>query len=156
MSGPNPTPPADRLDASAVTRLLQLGLDGPRRPVDALIDRLDASGGGAWLDRSLERLGVGHSAEAADAVRAMSVADLSAFKDRAKIAMRDAIGEDDRLCGLLGYMLSLAGALAVHGTSISSRGAIEQQSVLLDLGAALPGTLGELVADGAMRVQADA
>lgn len=130
---------ADRLGEGTITRLFQLGLSGPRRPVDALIDRLGAPDAAAWLERTMDRAPRVGELEPAGAVLGGADADtLSRVKNTGKKLLADAGSEDQRLTGLALYFFAVASALAHHDTVICSRTRDELHAVLLDLAAACP------------------
>jgi len=136
---PRVTPPTD-LEEHAVTRLLELGLAEPRRPVDALIDRLGAADGMAWFTRFLASGPLAETGDAESAILdgAAQLDQLGAIKERSKELLADAIAEDDRLAGLAGYFLTIAAGLAHHGANLSSRSLADLRPVLLDLASVCP------------------
>lgn len=140
-------PPTDLHD-NAVTRLLELGLAQPRRPVDALIDRLGATDGPAWFDRFLS---TGPLAQTGDPVGALidgaiQLDQLEAIKGASKALLAGAIAEDDRLAGLAGYFLTIAAGLAHHGSNLSSRSLGDLHPVLMDLASVCPEPWAQLLA----------
>lgn len=149
---PRVTPPTD-LEEHAVSRLFELGLAEPRRPVDALIDRLGASDGMAWFTRFLASGPLGETGDADAAILhgAANLDQLGAIKERSKELLADAIAEDDRLAGLAGYFFTIAAGLVHHGSNLSSRSLADLRPVLLDLASACPepwsGLLTRAIAD---------
>ncbi len=150
-------PSIETLDQTQLSRLMRLGINGPRRPVDALIQRLSAQGGKEWLARILqedlperERSLIKQAVE-----RSATLDQLQELKSFAKDRLTVAKTENDRICSLFSYFISLAGALATHGQVITSRGADELELVLLDLAEALAdaesGGYQDLVSEGGMR-----
>ncbi len=142
-----------RLQGSTVTKLLQLGLAGPRRPVDALIDRLNASDGATWFSVALGRHPI---KQIGDPVLTLvhGRADMTALerlKDASKRLLQDAISENDRLTGLAGYFLAVAAGVEHHARNISSRPPTELHGVLLDLAAVSPAPWSDLLAGAAMK-----
>lgn len=122
------------------TRLLSVGVVGPRRPVDDLIERLHREAGGAWFERVVDsalREAIGR--EGADLLAGrVSLDELGAAKEAAKRAMRSAIGRDEATGATAMYFAAIAGALAHHGECITSRGRDDLTVVLVDLAAAAP------------------
>lgn len=126
-----------QLDAS---RLLELGLTGPRRPVDALIDRLAALDGGRWLESTLDTVFVASLREAPQSLidGDVTVEQLRDIKNKSKSLMKKGNDRDTRLGALVGYFFSIASALAHHHALICSRSREELDPILLDLAAVAP------------------
>ncbi|MCC5786424.1 MAG: hypothetical protein JJU33_06975 [Phycisphaerales bacterium] len=136
---PNPSSSGAELEAGTITRLFRLGLSGPRRPVDALIDRLGAPDSEAWLGRAMERAPrVGELELTGAMLRGADADTLSRIKNTGKMLLADAGTEDQRLTGLAIYFFAVASALAHHDTVICSRTRDELHPVLLDLAAVCP------------------
>lgn len=137
-STPNPGR-GETLEAGTITRLFRLGLSGPRRPVDALIDRLGAPDAEAWLGRAMERAPrIGELEPSGVLLRGVDTDTLSRIKNTGKKLLAEAGAEDHRLTGLALYFFAVASALAHHDTVICSRTRDELHPVLLDLAAACP------------------
>ena len=143
----------DTLNQTALTRLMRLGIAGPHRPVDALIQRLGASGGSQWLERILkedlperERVLIALATS-----RRASLEELHELKDLSKVRLGAAKTENDRVCALFSYFISLAGGLALHEEVITSRSAGELEEVLIDLAETLSGEYQDLVSEGGIR-----
>lgn len=138
-------------------RLLQLGIRGPVRPVDRLIERLSHADKNAWVEDSLDELtnsiqqpvrdlllgsdgppgGSGGGGAALDALRTI--------KDRCKrLAAKGKPGEEP-LAPMLGYFFALASALAHHRALVSSVPRSEIDGVLLDLACVLPDPWADLL-----------
>jgi len=135
-----PEPDPLRIDSAEAAELLALGLTGPYRPVDLLIDRLRARDGAAWFERTLSEPPIG---EIGDAKRALlegeaSLEDLNSLKERAKSAMVEAEDLDATRRAVAAYLLAATAALAHHGRSISSRRREELYEALIDLASAAP------------------
>ncbi len=149
-STPNPSGSGAELEAGTITRLFRLGLSGPRRPVDALIDRLGAPDAEAWLERALERAPrVGELEPVGAMLRGADADTLSRIKNTGKKLLAEAGTEEHRLTGLALYFFAVASALAHHDTVICSRTRDELHPVLLDLAAVCPAPWAELCANGA-------
>lgn len=122
-------------DPLITSRLLELGFSSGSRPVDSLIARLERPDGQEWFDTHingevLNALGTGTSS--------VPLATLNLIKERSKQKLGSSSSYGERLEGLLGYFLSVAGALTWHGQLICSRSAEEVRSVLADLSTVTP------------------
>jgi hypothetical protein len=145
-TGNSPAPPDITLDHAST--LLRLGLTGPRRPVDDLIDRLQRPDGAAWLERALARIPACGSA--AMLLGHASVKDLTAAKEHCKLLLRDSSDPELRLAAIAGYFLSIAAGLRHHGVRIGGQGRAELSEILLDLAAAAPPAWRDMLAAAAM------
>ncbi|MBX3365518.1 MAG: hypothetical protein KF866_12240 [Phycisphaeraceae bacterium] len=143
----------ESLKGPTVTRLLQLGIAGPRRPVDALLDRLGAADGPAWFAQLLQRHPIRQIGDPLQTLvhGRVDMTALERLKEASKRLLQDAISENDRLAGLGGYFLSIAAGVEHHGRNISSRPAQELHVVLLDLAAVAPMPWSDLLASAAMK-----
>jgi len=135
------------LDGNSVTNFLQLGVERKNRPVDALIDRLQQVDGEAWLRSALES---SPSPWFLSLEGSPSSDELEDFKQQAKTTFAKAEEEDERLAGLLRYLLVLAAGLNCHGSLISSQPGPEISSTLLDLAVALSEPWNDYIAEAAM------
>lgn len=142
------------LDAGHVSHLLSLGIRGPRRPVDRLVDRLQERDGKAWLERSITSLPQQEGYLAAGLFSG-PIADLKtgleALKALKAWCKRRAGADSDSLEPLLGYFLCLGAALAHYGTLISAMPRREIDGVLLDLAVAMPEPWCELLCQATLR-----
>lgn len=141
-----------QLDSSQATRLLKLGISGPKRRVDPLIDRLRSSAGKSWFAGILKRPPF---ADLPDAVGQFvqgraSLDQIVAFKDAAKHAVTAAQGADAELAGIAAYYIAIAAAMAHHNSLISSVNRTELDAVLLDLAEVLPSPWSELASRAAL------
>jgi hypothetical protein len=137
------------LDAS---RLLQLGLSGPRRPVDALIDRLSQLDGHRWLESALT---VGPASVFEDPENALihgraTLDQLKQMKDGGKSLMKQSRDRETRLIAIAGYFVAIAAAMAHYGNRICSREREELNPILLDLAAVAPNKWSELLSRAAL------
>lgn len=144
----------DSMEASAVTRLLRMGLSPPRRPVDALIDRLRARDGAQWLDRQVQVDMPEEERRLAARIllRQAQIDDPRRLKELAKQRLAGVRTEPERVSALLAYFVAIAGALAQFGVVITSHAGTDLESALLDLAEASPRALQEVVAEASMRI----
>lgn len=145
------------LHPPAVTQLLRVGLSAPRRPLDALVERLERPDGASWFTSALARSPVGASEDPATTVLdgGASAPELTAAKERAKTAYGVAADEDGRLVALLGYFLAIAAALVHHGAHITSQPRDGLNEQLADLSTALPAPWGAFVERAALAPTTD-
>lgn len=141
-----------QLDSSQATRLLKLGISGPKRRVDPLIDRLRSSAGKSWFAGILKRPPF---ADLPDAVGQLvqgraSLDEIVAFKDAAKHAVTAAQAADAELAGIAAYYIAIAAAMTHHNSLISSVNRTELDAVLLDLAEVLPSPWSELASRAAL------
>lgn len=122
------------------TRLLSVGVRGPRRPVDALIECLEREAGHPWFERVLDvlvRQAVDRSADAMlDGL--MTLEELRRAKSAAKVGMRGAVGPEEAAGATALYFCAIASALAHHGERITARTDDDLLPVLADLADAVP------------------
>ncbi len=136
---PVPKPPAPRIDHEGATSLLRLGMVGPRRGVDVVIDRLRMPDGAQWLESSL--LVFAASAEQARAMLidgSAPIERLGEAKERHKQAMLASGPASERQRAILLYYLCIAAGLAHHARSLTTQPRDEVNVALLDLAVALP------------------
>ena len=147
-----PTSPNDQeLTETGVTRLLTLGLAGPARPVDELIDRLLQNDGHRWLSSALGSWPLAaHGSPRGQLCEGRATVDeLRSIKNDSKDLLKRARDREDRLAGLLGYFFSVAAALAHHGELITSRPRAEVDPTLLELAEVTPGAWSKLLSRAA-------
>lgn len=138
-----PRPPLGdpALTEVGVTRLLQVGLDKPRRPINDLVDRLLEPDGSQWLSRILHTGPIathGLPKELLCDGRA-TMDQLMAIKGESKEMLQGPGRAQGRAAALMGYLLAVAAALVHHGQMISSRPRSELDAVLLELADVTPG-----------------
>jgi hypothetical protein len=144
---------SEHLTVEKATVFLRLGLEGPRRPVDDLIDRLRRSSGGSWLNDALQAgplKGQGSASELLIDGKA-TIAQLIAIKDRSKALVKEAVAGELRLAGIAGYFLSIAAGLQHHGKLITTRDHDQLAEILLDLAEAAPEPFKGLLSHAAVR-----
>lgn len=131
-------------EAALAARLLHLGIRGPVRPVDRLVERLRTSDRQKWVEgvvteieraiqpggRDLLLTGSHGAGQPLDLLRRI--------KDRCKKQAARAEPGKEPLEPMLGYFLAVGAALAHHSALISSVSRSEIDGVLLDLACELP------------------
>jgi len=141
------------LDSATVSRLLGMGMSEPRRPVDDLIERLGRRDGARWFRALLAAGPLGSGG--ADPERLLvegkaSLEIMRSLKESAKALFRERRDDPEaRLGSIAAYFLCVAAALVHHGTLICGRDRREVEEVLIDLGVAVPGGWGALLARAA-------
>jgi hypothetical protein len=129
--------PETTFTAAQAAGLLAEGLTGPRRPIDALLDRLYQPDGAAWLEAALgEVMSKPEVAELRSG--GCGLGRLIALKERAKTLIADAATERAALGALASYTLCVAAALAQHNAPISSRSMQEWMGVLTEFAGVAP------------------
>ena len=141
-NAPKPGDPRSRvgLDPALANEMLKMGVSDARRPIDRLIERLNAPGGPAWLVDTL-RLPVWAMREEPEVALArgrLSLAALDTLKERCKQAAFTDPDSNLRLAATGGYYLAIAAAAVHHNRLITSLPAEELATAMLDLGEALP------------------
>ncbi len=127
------------LDGAAVQRMLELGVDESRRPVDVIIERVAAKDGAAWIRQTLLRSPVGGLGDPEQSL-VSGQSDLEQLRRAAERCRTDDAppGSDAALGAMLAYFLTIAAALAHHGAKLSRRSRTQIDESLLDLAAAAP------------------
>lgn len=136
----------DSAESALLARLLKLGVRGPARPVDRLIERLSRPDSAAWLNDALREIAgsAGGSVEGTVLNGATHITALRSLKDRCKKAAAKGSPGEEPLAPMLGYFMALASAMAHHNALISSVPRSEIEGVLLDLACVLPDPWAEL------------
>lgn len=114
------------------TALLQVGLAGTSRPIDALMDRLSEERDHAWLQRTLSTMFSKTDLAALQSGDA-DVRTLDAMKQQAKELLSEADSQEPQLAALAGYFTAVAAGLAHHDTLLSSRPGEEWAEMLADM-----------------------
>jgi len=135
-SDPRLTEPQVPVEPDQASRLLRVGLRGPARPVDRLLDRLAEPDGATWLDGVLSEGPLAVLVEPAPSD--LTPDHLRALKEMGKTAAMRADTRDATLRAMVGYFFSIAAGLAQFGQNISSRSAEELDPILMDLAAVSP------------------
>ena len=125
------------LGASDASRLLELGLSGPKRPIDRLIDRLCQPDASLWLEKNLSS---GPAGAFGDPVLYLvegkaTLDQLIAVKQTSKSLLGAGREDEATLAALTSYFFAVAAALVHHQTVICSRSREEANATLLDLAA---------------------
>lgn len=125
------------LGASDASHLLELGLSGPKRPIDRLIDRLSQPDAFLWLEKNLLSGPAGAFGDPlVYLVEGKATLDqLIAIKQTSKSLLGASPGDEANLTALAGYFFAVAAALVHHQTVICSRPRDEMTTALLDLAA---------------------
>lgn len=132
-------------EAALAARLLHLGIRGPVRPVDRLVERLRARDRQPWAEGVVAEIERAIQPGARDLLlsgRHGGAEDpldlLRRIKDRCKKQAARADPGKEPLEPMLGYFLAVGAALAHHNALISSVSRSEIDGVLLDLACELP------------------
>jgi hypothetical protein len=155
MFNPQRLPDEALQNRETISRLLQLGITGPRRPVDALVERLSAADGAAYFKQMLARAPIKNLGDPEVALvhgRCDEVA-LDRLKEASKRLLQDAINDTDRLAGLAGYFFSVAAALVHQDRNITSRSTQELHEVLLELASVSPGAWARFLGAAAIKAR---
>ena len=137
------------LGASDASRLLELGLSGPKRPIDGLIDRLCQPDGSLWLEKNLSS---GPAGAFGDPVLYLvegkaTLDQLIAIKQTSKSLLGAGREDEANLAALTSYFFAVAAALLHHHTVICSRSRSVVNPVLLDLAAVAGEPWGTFLSD---------
>lgn len=142
-------------DRAHVSRLLALGLRGPRRPVDRLIARLELPGASEWVDGALRSLKCRSDSDPVGVRELLldggEIAAMRVLKDRCKKDASNGTEGEEALEPMLGYFLAIASGLAHHGELISTIPRGEIDAVLLDLASVMPEPWADLLCRATLR-----
>jgi len=131
-------------ETALAARLLHLGIRGPVRPVDRLVERLRATDRHRWVEGVVAEIERAIHPGARDLLLTGRHGDeeplplLRRIKDRCKKQAARAEPGKEPLEPMLGYFLAVGAALAHHNTLISSVARCEIDAALLDLACELP------------------
>ena len=142
----------NELHPERATRMLRLGVVGPRRGVDDLIDRLRTTDGWQWWETCMGELGEGSSKDAA-ARLVNGEADLkflTAAKERHKSTMGSGNPAPKRLASMAAYYACIAAALVHHKKAITGQSPELLSEALADLAASTPEPWTGLIGKAAM------
>ena len=132
--------PFSNLGRAELSRFMQMGLIGPRRSVDELVDHLARDNAHTWLARMLKVRPIAAFGSPRQQLYkgCATLEQLTTIKQESKELRKRARDQDTRLCAILAYFLSIAAALVHHGALISSRTRGEIDPILLDLAEVMP------------------
>jgi hypothetical protein len=129
----------DGLTPADASRLLRLGMNDERRPIDDLIDYLNEAPTKDRLTGLLSHETFGLEEPHKDLVDGQASAErLRDVKDMSKVLYKRGKNREERMTGMAGYFLSVAAALAHHQQRICSRNREELDQLLLDLAEVAP------------------
>lgn len=151
-------PDSSTISASQASVFLKLGITGPRRPVDDVIDQLRKDRSGQWLTGALQG---GPIAALGSASGGASAADLlangkatleqcSAIKEKSKKIVKHAVSPQERLGGIAGYFISIAAGLRHHDVLLTTHDREELAGILLDLAEVAPEPYATLLSEAAL------
>jgi hypothetical protein len=144
-------PPFDDLQGDRATRMLRLGVVGPRRGVDDLIDRLRTPDGWQWWETCMGELGEGSAKDAA-ARLVNGEADLkfiTAGKERHKSTMGAGHSAPTRLASMALYYVCVSAAVVHHARLITGQNPELLSEALADLAASTPEPWSDLIGKAA-------
>ncbi len=132
--------PSTALDTDQASRMLRLGIHGPPRPINKLLDRLASDDGEAWLSKILSDDSMACLASLPSAVESNDVTleALTAVKEACKSTAIRMNTPGASLQAMVGYFFSVTAALALFRTNISSLGTEELKPILIDLASVAP------------------
>jgi hypothetical protein len=177
-------PESEHMTTATASVFLRLGMSGPRRPVDDLIDRLRQPDGGAWLIKALENgslNGLGSAAsllgqgeitieqcvKVKERSKAMVASDRHSREGGnpeaarvpqgpdARLRGHDETGHDARLAGIAGYFLSIAAGLRFHDVLLTTRERTKLAETWLDLAEVAPEPFSTLLSEAALAHQVE-
>ena len=140
------------LNEGQASQLLALGIAGPRRPVDDVIDRLAHPDGATWFATAVFPLkGLASSLTRRQAARP-ALEELIVLKEKAKAALADAATRDEASAATALYFVAVAAARVLHDAGISSQPPHELAGVMADLAGAAPDPWAEILMEAALRI----
>ncbi len=140
-------------DPARLQALLDLGMRGPTRVVDRLIDQVLEAKDESWVNQFLDRMLVVVGCCRDDLLLPTPLESLVSLKQRCRNRFEETEVSEDRVAAVTAYYLSLAAGAVHHRKKISSRSPEEVASVLADLGATLPAPWGDLAVRGAHQIE---
>jgi hypothetical protein len=151
-SGKRDDRPYDDLNQADASRLLHLGLTGPPRPVDQLINRMSTKDGHTWLRKTLE---TGPTAAFGPPVAqlvegAATLDQLVTMKQSGKSLAGSSCDDQSTLAAMVCYFFPIASAMVHHGRNICSRSRDELNVTLLDLATVAPEPWADLLSRAAL------
>jgi hypothetical protein len=138
------------LNIGQVSRLLEMGIRGGRRPVDKLVERLAMPDGGRWWTGVLAGV---HMTPLGDRGVGVGLDAMRAMKDTCKVAALTGTDPETRHAATAGYYGAIAAALAHHGVLITSQPAIEVDSALSDIAGVVPEPWSDVFGRGVLALE---
>ncbi len=125
------------LSTSDASKLLQLGLNIPERPIDQLMDRLNQPDGLNWLDLQLseEPISMFGSPKQLLVKGDITLDQLKKIKQQSKKLLSSHPDYSSRMQATIGYFFSIAASLLHHQTLLSNRKREEIKAAMDDLSA---------------------
>lgn len=149
--------PATDIPPDLATRMLRLGVAGPRRGVDDLIDRLRTPDGWDWWLASMSELGEGSSSDASARLveGKVDLKFLQGAKELHKARMAQGNPIPKRLASMAAYYACIAAAQVHHKMTITGQNPELLSEALADLAAATPEPWSDLIGKAAMTLSKD-
>ncbi len=134
------------------TRMLRLGVTGPRRGVDDLIDRLRTTDGWQWWESCMSELGEGSAKDAAARLvkGGYDLKQLTTAKELHKSRMGSGNPVNTRLTSMAAYYACIAAAQVHHKKSITNQNPALLAEAMADLAASTPQPWSDLIGKAAM------
>ncbi|MBX3375955.1 MAG: hypothetical protein KF678_02995 [Phycisphaeraceae bacterium] len=154
---PKPATTNADLSPDLATRMLRLGMVGPRRGVDDVIDRLRTPDGWQWWEGCMSELGEGSAADAATRLvkgRA-DLAFITSAKELHKSRMAAGNPVPQRLASMAAYYACIAAALVHHKKAITGQSPELLSEALADLAASTPEPWSDLIGKAALTLSKD-
>ncbi len=145
-------PHLGNLNEGQASQLLALGIAGPRRPVDDVIDRLAHPDGAAWFATAVFPLKRLASALTRREAARPALDELIVLKEKAKAALVDAATRDEASAATALYFVAVATARVLHDAAISNQPSHEFAGVMADLAGAAPDPWAEILMEAALRI----
>lgn len=125
------------LSTSDASRLLQLGLDAPEKPIDQLVDRLNQPDGLKWLNLQLSEKNIAMygSPKQLFIGGKITLDQLQQIKQQSKKLLSTHTDHSSRMQATIGYFFSIAASLFIYEKLISSRKREEIKASMNDLSA---------------------
>lgn len=149
--------PKPEITPDRATRMLRLGMTGPRRGVDDVIDRLRTPDGWKWWESCMSELGEGSAKDAA-ARLVEGKADLKALttaKELHKTRMSSGNPVPQRLASMAAYYACIAAAQCHYKKPITNQNPALLGEALADLAASTPDPWSDLFGKAAMSLSKD-
>jgi len=154
---PKPTTTHADVSPDRATRMLRLGVVGPRRGVDDVIDRLRTPDGWQWWEACMSELGEGSAADAASRLingRA-DLAFITSAKELHKSRMAAGNPVPQRLASMAAYYACIAAALVHHKKAITGQSPELLSEALADLAASAPEPWSDLIGKASLSLSKD-